>query len=395
MPEIIIIVNDLEIGDDGWAQVAPLGDFPGVALIADASAPNGWRKVGAIQRIDTEAVNALVSEFQEGRKGLKRFLTGRPIFHGHPDVAAISGKYPDKTAKGVIADLVGRDRGLYALPVFNAEGMGLVESKKARAFSARFAMEDEPIGTTADGKQIYRPKAFLSVGLTNQPNLPVQFMNEEEEAMTDNQNQTEGNTMKKEKIIAWLTKRGVTIANDATDEQLESAMEGVGANADKSTTFANDKATLDASIQQKDTTITTLTTERNTARTQFANERAARIDGLIGRALKDGRITGAEEATWRTRLTNETQFANEAAAIEAIKPVVKTKSVTIQRGERKVELANESERTEMVNEIIEEICTEKKWDRKKDYSKAFNEAQRRHPALFEAMKAPELNIRKR
>ena len=33
--ELLIFSNDLQLAADGWAQIAPLGEFPGLALVPD------------------------------------------------------------------------------------------------------------------------------------------------------------------------------------------------------------------------------------------------------------------------------------------------------------------------------------------------------------------------
>ena len=136
----------------------------------------------------------------------------------------------------------------------------------------------------------------------------------------------------------------------------------------------------------------TLTTERDSARTQFANERQARIEDAIGAAITGGRITEAERAQWQNRLNVEAQFANELQTIGTLKPTVKTQSViTAQRGGREVQIdiSNPQARTQFVNEAMEEVAAELKLDVRRDYNRVFNAVQQRHPALFATMRQPE------
>ena len=67
------------------------------------------------------------------------------------------------------------------------EGEQLIANKQYRALSGRW--EAEYVGEE-NGAKVYRPTKFLSAGLTNQPNLPVQLLNEA--GGTDNNNGTEG-----------------------------------------------------------------------------------------------------------------------------------------------------------------------------------------------------------
>jgi hypothetical protein len=174
---LVEISNDLKVGEDGWAMIAPYGDFPGMAHVADGH--GGFIKAKAIQRIDKEAATSMANEFTQSRAGFGRYLSGCCIYKGHPDVPGYEKKYPDKSPVGLFSELAVRDDGFYGKPIFTNEGFDLVETKKFRALSGRWNATDA--GKTAEGVQIYRPTTLLSAGLTNQPNLPVQLLNEKDE----------------------------------------------------------------------------------------------------------------------------------------------------------------------------------------------------------------------
>ncbi len=132
--EAIAFTNEISIAHDGWAQLAPFGDYPGQALLRQ---PDGsLKKFTAIQRLDRAAAELMVARFKSPWQRMKRYFTGCHIYAGHPDVPAFANDYPDKTPKGMIVDLQVRADGLYCKPVFTNEGSELVETKKLRAFSA-------------------------------------------------------------------------------------------------------------------------------------------------------------------------------------------------------------------------------------------------------------------
>jgi hypothetical protein len=108
------------------------------------------------------------------------------------------------------------------------------------------------------------------------------------------------------------------------------------------------------------------------------------VTELLDVAVKDGRITGAERSQWEGRLKNEATFANESEALRKLTASTKTASVTLSRGDRKVEISNASERREMVAELVNEEMAASKCD----YDTAFGKVQRKFPQLFEAMKQP-------
>ena len=143
--------------------------------------------------------------------------------------------------------------------------------------------------------------------------------------------------------------------------------------------------------------IVKLDTDLTAARTEFANERKARITDELGVAMTTGRITAAQQPDWQRRLEVPAQFANELTAIRALTPVVKTESTVLKlnRGgrEQQVDISTPAARTQFINEALEEIATEKGLKLPKDYQKVYNEVQRRHPALFQNMQQPEIQMR--
>jgi hypothetical protein len=277
----------------------------------------------------------------------------------------------------MITDLQVRDDGLYCKPIFTNEGSDLVENKRYRAFSGYWTA-DATGDSAADGKPIFRPGLLKSAGLTNNPNLPVHLMNEQ---------QTKAPDMKK--IIAWLGGHGITVANEATEEQVEAGLKQLDPkiasiatlNTEK-TTLANERDGLKVAVANRDTTLQTLNQQVAAAQAAFANERKARIDGILDTAVTAGRITLAQRPEWATKLAVETNFANESDALSKLAPAMNTTSKTLQMGDRKVSIANVSDRREAVQTLVK---TEME-SSKSDYDTAFARVQKNNPALFEAMK---------
>jgi len=370
--------NEFSLESDGWGQLFKFGDFPGKAVIANG---NGTvTSFDAIQRLDRDCADQMTANFYSIGNKIKRFIKGISIFNGHPDMPDAGNKYPDKAEKGLVVELQVRDNGLYCKPAFNNAGQELLNGSKKLFFSGRWSSDEL---AEEDGKRVFRPDSLKSVGMTPRPNLPVEQLNEKEQMETP--------PPKMKKIIVRLIALGITVANDATEDQVDAA---VGQLADKQTTLAgekttlaNEKATLTAQVTAKDTIITNLTTERDSFKTSFGNERKARITGLLDGAVTDGRITAAERVTWETRLAVETSFANEADAIVKLKPATKTQSLIIDVGSRKTTIANAQDRQEAVRDLVAlEIA-----NTKCDYNAAFTKVQKANPALFDAMKQPAKN----
>ena len=232
-------INELNIGDDGWMMVAPFGDHPSEALMPGADGK--LKRVPAIQRIKKANADKMVAEFNNSRVGLKKFVLGKLIYVGHPDVPGLESRYPDKSHKGLYSDFEVRADGLYGKPVFNNEGAPLIAQKKFRAVSGRFG-ESERDGDL-NGRPVYCPTSIISVGLTNNPHLPVHFFNSNDTLADDgslaaNQNK---NKMKK-KIIAMCGLLGIQFANEAADDaQTEAALDQINT---KVIAFANEKQIL-------------------------------------------------------------------------------------------------------------------------------------------------------
>lgn len=422
--------NEINIGSDGWAMIAPFGDHPSPALIPDGK--GGMRKVPAIQRIDKAGADAMVASFHNEQRGFRKFIKGCNIYVGHPHVPGLGKFYPDKEPKGVFADLEVRDDGLYGLPVFTNEGSQLVEhtdpTKRLKAFSGDLG-ESEDCGQV-DGKPCYRPTKIYSAGLTNKPHLPVHFFNSDDtlaEAPADatNNNNQPTTTMKKKLLALFAAlsmKPQFANAADPTEQELEVA---VGELETKVATFANERTgwettttaikkkllglaaavkisfaneaeitDIAATVTQIEEKVTKLNTDLTSAQTLFANERADRIKDELALGISSGRITAAEQPQWESRLKVEAQFANERTALRSLTPKVKTTSITLMRGGKteQVDISDKESRAQFANEVMDAVATELKLSRSKDHNRIYSEAQRRHPALFEGMQSVEIKM---
>lgn len=367
--ELAGLANELVVQPDGWAMLSPYGDFPNTA----------WRKsltgqierIEGIQRVTKESAQEMVNEFNSWLGKAQRFVRGRRLYVGHPDVVPMANQYPDKTSKGVFTDLEAREDGFYGRLVLTDEGADLVEGKKYVALSPYWSANEM---AQEDGKSIFSPAIFRSAGLTNRPNLPVRHLMNEQ-----------NNTMDKTKIIAWLVSQGVQIANEATDEQVFTALTTLGETIKgQKTALANEQskvAVLEPKVTSLQADVTKVTGERDTAQQAFANERKARRDALIDQAVKDGRVLEADRAGWQQKLDGD--FANESQALAKATQAIKTQSSIGDIGGRKVNLANEQDRQAALQAEINARVA-----KGMTYDAAWADVKRTCPALFEAMTSP-------
>lgn len=350
MTNLVVFTNELEVDAKGWAQIAPWGDHPAVAT--EIQPDGSYRRFRAIQRIDRTAATEMVNHC--GRRVGRGFAVGLDIFEGHPDAPVIGDRWANKSPVGTVAEVQVRKDGLYGRPIFNPAGAQLIEGGRKLGMSGRWTAQC--VGEE-NGVRVYRPDMLKSVGVTPNPNLPVEMLNECDLAGVDPSTQPQNNIMNKTAIIAALKGCGVELANEATDEQIEQGLAKLGAVLKgvpaieqardtaqaRATELANER---DALKEQ----VASLTGERDSARVQFTNERTARKGLILDAAQRDGRLTPADRPSWETKL--ETDFANASDELAKRKPTVKTTPVTDAAGSRKVELANCTSFGEVVTHFV-------------------------------------------
>ncbi len=147
------------------------------------------------------------------------------------------------------------------------------------------------------------------------------------------------------KIIATLSRNGIQMTNEATDEQIEAAIGQLGG-----AQFTNEQNALKNELTR--------------SKTEFTNAVAAASKTIAGIAVKTGLITGAEQAAWESRLGQTAQFTNELTALGALEPKVKI-ATEIKRGDTSaLDLSTPQKRTQFLNSAIDTLATEKKVDGK-------------------------------
>jgi phage I-like protein len=136
-------------------MLSPIGDYP---------------HAKGVQRVDREAIEQLVLNFNSVLSRLGRFFVGVPFYVGHPDVPGLENSFPDRRAYGWVKELIARTDGLYANVSWSKAGKELIEEGHYRFVSPFWSATR--VGAHGN-EPIYRPEKLISVGLTNNPNLPV------------------------------------------------------------------------------------------------------------------------------------------------------------------------------------------------------------------------------
>lgn len=137
-----------------WMRIAPLGDHPH---------PFG------IQRLNKNSAQKMIRQFYSLQGIIKRCFAALPIYVGHPDDINFSNRpdHQDKIIYGRIHDLEVRKDGLWAFSRWSKNGQKLIEGTAPayQYLSPRWVMHHM-------GDNIFEPRRLISVGLTNQPNIP-------------------------------------------------------------------------------------------------------------------------------------------------------------------------------------------------------------------------------
>jgi hypothetical protein len=140
---------------DSFIQLSPIGIFP---------------HARGFQNVDRTALETIVKNFKSFFGRLGRRFAGLPFYVGHPDVPGYENVYNDRKAYGWIMDLEVRDDGLYGRTNWSAAGRELIGNRHYKFLSPYW--EAIRIGSK-EGRTLYSPTVLKSVGLTNEPNLPV------------------------------------------------------------------------------------------------------------------------------------------------------------------------------------------------------------------------------
>ena len=282
----LILNRDFKIPEDGWFQLAPLGEFPHAAA-------------NVIQVVDIEACDAMVARFKADA-AIPNFAGLLVDFdHFSLDDRARS------EAAGWIVDLAGRKTGLWANIRWSDVGEEAVKGGRYRFLSPVWARSDcVDLGpSTNSGQEIrrVRPVRLLNAAVTNDPNLkglvPLANASPVDRSASieavDFGHGKDGLTMKRvvEKLVNHLGLPG-----DVTEDVILEKMQGMPG----ATTVAD----LQNSLKQAQD-------ERNSLRSQLKGVE----DEIVNRHLAefDGLVTDKTKEFWTGQL-----MANRASALTVL-----------------------------------------------------------------------------
>ena len=321
-----------EIDADGWALIAPFGEWPKTRVYREGGQV---KEQQFLQVLDNESVAALLSAENGLFRKLRRATIGIPTYKGHGDLNdADPQAIPNETRKiklGVVDQVREGARGVEAHFALDNDGADAVAAGWKYPSAFWYVL---PI-SNSQGVIRCRPIKLISVALTQFPNISgvesLANARPTEPAVRAENQETKDQEMKS-LIIGWLAAKGIVLANDANDAQVLEAIQRQATEAITATTaLGNDKNTLSGQV-------TSLTNERNGLQTQLqqnqtalSNEQSARKAERTGRAVAvadlaiyRGIITVADRESQITALANSADFDKDATALLEKQPAHKT-----------------------------------------------------------------------
>ena len=293
--DCIGIANEIPLGENvskEWLKI-PYGNF-------DHSK--------GMQVFDKAAALAMANEFNATVPKLLRWATGNrggaPVYIGHPDDPAFANEYKDKRAHGWIKELRADEDGLALRVAWNKLGSEVLSNEEFRFFSPRW--DAKPV---AGKSRQFTPVGLISAGLTNQPNIPVQPLSNEDAPMMP--------------LADWLAE-ALGIPVDASKEDILAAIAAKVESGAK----AADKAKADAVAKMEGET-----KAKETAELALENERKSHRALILSNAVTAKKITAAQVPEWERKLA--TDFANESKALAAISNTLPAGGKTNNLGQRK------------------------------------------------------------
>jgi hypothetical protein len=151
----ISLANSFTLTQTELIQLSPFGRF---------------EHTKGYQKVDPESASAMVNNFNSFLSRLGRRFAGVPFYVGHPDVPEWQNYYSDKRAYGWVTELIAKEDGLYGKVKWSKAGQEILENAHFKFLSPFW--EAAKI-SEENGRGVYRPSRLISVGLTNEPNLPV------------------------------------------------------------------------------------------------------------------------------------------------------------------------------------------------------------------------------
>jgi hypothetical protein len=376
----ICTANIAEAADGDWVPVAPYGEHP---------SPDG-SYVQVFTREQAEKVvatwNSITGTAARLFKNMWHGLGAKstcPVWDGHPETDKV--RWPKAKCLAEITELRTGNDGLEGRLRWTGNAR-----PRGPLFPSPLWWHWPPAG---EPPAVY-PELLESVGLVPTPNIssvPAWTQNAAPDLASQSEAEpknTTSNIMEKARLIAL-----VGLAADATDEQIETALQGHATTANALQTANTAKADLEAQLTTANADLTTaqasvatLTTERDTLQTANAAltaEKDVLVKGALDLAEKRGAITPSERQDFQTRIST----ANTAAATLAELQTRKAMNTTpVEINGQRIDLSTANARANALETAIAQRMEADKCTRSEAFAKCQQDAALK--PLFDAMQDP-------
>jgi phage I-like protein len=408
--DVPVVANSFTLENEG-DLIIPFGDWPGEACITRDGV---LERCKVLQRFDATAAAAMIRAMNSMRGRLMKAFGGYPVYIGHPDLAG--SKDADTKSYGWIKNASITPEGMRLQVKWSTPGLSLITNAHYKYHSPYWLLKDTS-EKTPGGIPICSPVALISVGLTNNPRIPVPASANELEkielaTLTNQEEETDMNLL--QRLIALINNDDITSEDDvfgfvsqaiealkkireaaearwkaedvawetaANTMQLDQIVTKLFDEADQALSVAGNEISqkLDAvteAANSKDQTITALRAEVDA----LTIHRDTRIKDILDAAISEGRILAANRADFEARFFED--FDATAVAVANAAPQMNTQSaLTDGLPNRQPDADPAKEFVHAVNSRIAE--TGETWPI------AWNETMTTHSELYASMHHPE------
>lgn len=266
----------IENQTNNWIKLVPYGE---------------WPHSRGMQRFTRETAETMVAHFKSLRQRLSRGFGGLPIFIGHPDDPSFTGKpgHSDTRAYAWIQDMETREDGLFIRPKWSEDGNQLLKNAFYKFLSPRWAMQQ------TENPRVYEPVRLLSVGLTNEPNIPG-------DSIANEQDPTQAPATLRSQIAQLLEIPSEDLSDEDILKMLSERIE--------------ENESLYKMNNHTDDRCQSLKEELDEAHKAFESEREQHIETLLKHAIEAGKLDAASIESWRARLHED--FNQNLEALDAL-----------------------------------------------------------------------------
>lgn len=334
-----------------------------------------------VQRLDKTVASRLVHAFNSLHGRFARWVSGSPIYMGHPDHNGAHNAAAWRRL-GKIVSMTATDDALAVKGDFDDESKTLLAANAALAPSPHWGLKRTT--ETHEGAAICEPVAFYSMGITARPNIAGAAVNEDPADPATAELMTQARHDQQMAVLA------ADMADTEMEcERLRAALEVARADAGSQATQI---AALQGTLAEKDLRLAALAADLAALRAELDACRAAleqskaealssanAVSGQIAALIDAAGIVPADREHWATRLRETPAAVN--SLLETVRSIKTGSIVTPER----MAAANEALGGVTAAARFEQLVRERMAATREDWPTAWNACRVAHRELFALM----------